>query len=51
MHEIFHIVGLCPDSLTHLDALDFLSPLFSDFALNFQNFYLYLKNKIKQLWG
>ena len=50
MHEILHFIGLCPDSLSHIDILDFLSPLFSDFSLNFQSFYLYLKTKIKQPW-
>lgn len=50
MHEILHIIGLCPDSLTHLDALDFLSPFFSDLSCNFQYFYLSLKGKCKQSW-
>lgn len=50
MHEILHIIGFCPDSLTHIDILDFLSPLFSDFSCNFQYFYLYLRDKIKRPW-
>jgi len=24
MHEILHLIGLCPDSLTHLDLTDIL---------------------------
>ena len=30
MHELFHIVGLCPDSISHLDLLDL-------FVANYQN--------------
>jgi len=50
MHEILHVIGLCPDSLTHLDVFDFLSPLFSDFSWNFEYFYLSLKYKFKESW-
>jgi len=24
MHEIFHVIGLCPDNMSHPDLLDFL---------------------------
>lgn len=24
MHEIFHIFGICPDSMSHPDLLDFI---------------------------
>jgi hypothetical protein len=30
MHELLHIIGLCPDSLAHIDLLDI-------FILNYQN--------------
>lgn len=23
MHEILHIIGICPDSMSHLDLIDF----------------------------
>jgi hypothetical protein len=37
MHEILHIIGICPDSLAHIDILDI-------FILNYQNS-IYLINK------
>jgi hypothetical protein len=30
MHELLHIIGICPDSLAHIDLLDI-------FILNYQN--------------
>lgn len=26
MHEILHLIGLCPDSFAHLDLLDIIVP-------------------------
>ena len=30
MHEILHIIGLCPDSFTHIDLIDI-------FIANYEN--------------
>ena len=50
MHEIFHIIGLCPDSLTHLDLSDIFIVYYSEMFWYFETLYLSLKNKINQLW-
>lgn len=37
MHELLHIIGLCPDSFAHLDLLDFLVANYNnivDFNIN-----------------
>ena len=40
MHELIHIVGLCPDSLAHYDLIDFL-------VANYHNFLDININQIK----
>ena len=35
MHEILHVIGLCPDSFTHIDLIDI-------FVANYENI-LYIK--------
>ena len=50
MHEIFHIIGLCPDSLTHLDLSDIFIVYYSEKVWYFETLYLSLRNKINQLW-
>jgi len=32
MHELFHIIGLCPDNLAHLDVLDVLMSNYQEFT-------------------
>lgn len=36
MHEILHIIGLCPDAITHLDIIDII-------AVNYHNIITYIK--------
>lgn len=31
MHEVFHIIGLCPDSFAHIDLLDIIVANFESF--------------------
>ena len=31
MHEILHIIGICPDSISHLDILDVLMSNYHEF--------------------
>lgn len=40
MHELFHIIGLCPDSFAHIDLLDF-------FVANYNNILDINFNQIK----
>lgn len=52
MHEVLHIIGLCPDSMAHFDLLDLIvanNPIIGYVnVINFQN----LKhNVIKRLRG
>ena len=41
MHEVLHIIGLCPDSMTHFDLLDLIvanNPIMGYVnVINFQN--------------
>lgn len=51
MHEIFHIIGICPDNLSHPDMLDFIFTNYLPDAWYFQKNYLSLiKLKIKNIW-
>lgn len=50
MHEILHVVGLCPDSFAHFDLSDVFIVYYSEMIWYFETFYLYLRNKINQLW-
>jgi len=47
MHEIFHLVGICPDSVLHPDLLDFCLIHFHDIIWYLQNNYLSLSMKKK----
>jgi hypothetical protein len=38
MHELLHLVGLCPDSLTHYDLTDFLMLHAKDFHISFKSY-------------
>jgi hypothetical protein len=40
IHEIFHIIGLCPDSFAHPDLLDIL-------VANYENLVYIKPNQIK----
>ena len=44
MHELFHIIGLCPDNLAHLDILDILMVNYQEFT----NALLDIVSKIKK---
>ena len=52
MHEVLHIIGLCPDSMAHFDLLDLIvanNPIIGYVnVINFQNLKL---NVIKRLRG
>ena len=50
MHEVLHIIGLCPDNLTHIDLSDIIVVYYSEMFWYFESLYLSLKNKINQLW-
>lgn len=45
MHEILHVLGLCPDSLAHFDLLDLIISLNSNLnhLFNYINFFLFKK--------
>jgi len=51
MHEILHIFGICPDSLSHPDLLDFIFTNYFPDAWYFQkNSLSLLKLKIRNIW-
>lgn len=37
MHDIFHILGLCPDNLSHLDILDLIMYNYNGFITTIKN--------------
>ena len=44
MHEILNIIGLCPDSFSHIDLIDI-------FVANYENLtYIKPKEIIKNVW-
>jgi hypothetical protein len=44
MHEVLHIIGLCPDSFTHIDLIDI-------FIANYENLtYIKPKGIFKNVW-
>ncbi len=45
MHEIFHIIGVCPDSLSHLDLLDLVMYNYNGFITVIKNIILFKYNK------
>ncbi len=40
MHELYHIIGICPDSIGHLDLVDILVANYTGFV----ELLKYLKN-------
>jgi len=52
MYTLFHIIGLCPDNLSHVNLLDFFSVNCYPYNVwYFQKNYLSLaKLKIKKIW-
>jgi hypothetical protein len=51
MHEVLHIIGLCPDNLSHPDILDFILMNYFPDAWYFQkNSLSLIKLKIRYLW-
>jgi len=49
MHEILHMIGLCPDNLTHPDLLDFFLLQKEDFGNLYQNTKLYVRRSLTSL--
>lgn len=41
MHEVLHIIGLCPDSVTHFDLIDLI-------VVNYENL-MYIKTNRRWL--
>jgi hypothetical protein len=46
MHELIHIVGLCPDSLFHTDLLDFVVANYNNIIdINFNQIKTYVTKR------
>ena len=51
MHEVLHLIGLCPDSTSHLDLLDLIfSNYFPDAWYLQKNSLSLIKLKIRYIW-
>lgn len=45
MHEFLHIVGICPDSLSHLDVLDLVMYNYNGFVSVIKNIFMFRYGK------
>jgi len=45
MHEFLHILGICPDSLSHLDILDLVMYNYNGFINTIKNIILFKYGK------
>ena len=51
MHEVLHLIGLCPDNVSHIDLMDLIFTNYFPDAWYFQKNYLsLLKLKIRLIW-
>ena len=51
MHEVLHLIGLCPDNLSHPDIMDFIFTNYFPDAWYFQkNFLSLIKLKVRKIW-
>ena len=51
MHEVLHLLGLCPDSMSHPDLLDFIFSNYLPDAWYLQkNSLSLIKLKIRNIW-
>lgn len=51
MHEILHLIGLCPDNMSHFDITDIIfTNSFVDIWFLQKNIISLLKLKIKIIW-
>lgn len=47
MHELLHIIGLCPDSISHLDMIDFAVASWGNMPyINYKNIKYYVTERI-----
>ena len=49
MHEILHVIGLCPDNMTHPDLLDFILVQRDEFVNLFSTLLTYVRRSFANL--
>ena len=49
MHEILHLIGLCPDNMTHPDLLDFFLAQKEEFIRLFSTLLTYVRRSLTSL--
>lgn len=47
IHELIHLIGICPDNYSHLDLMDIVSIYYYEFQYTFHIF----MDKLKQIYS